>query len=76
MPQNSSWKEQIKKKWGPHGHCNICGKAVPPDKKFCSQGCKDEYLKYEQKQKKQGRFQLVFLLIMMAVMMILMFFVF
>ena len=73
MSQKSSWKEQIKKKWGPHLHCNICGKAIPPDKKFCSQDCRDKYLKYEKKQKKKGRTQMIFLFVMMGLMFVLLF---
>jgi predicted nucleic acid-binding Zn ribbon protein len=72
----SSWKDQIKQKWGPHLHCPICGKAMPPDKKLCSQACRDNYIKTEKKQKKKSRYQMIFLVAMMAVMMILMFFVF
>jgi len=73
MSQKSSWKEQIKKKWGPHLHCTICGKAVPPDKKFCSQACRDKYLAHEMKQKKKSRVQLICLFVMMAMMMLMMF---
>lgn len=69
----SSWKDQIKKQWGPHLHCHICGKAIPPDKKFCSQACRDKYLQHEQKQKKRGRYQLIFLIGMMAVMFVMLF---
>ena len=64
----SSWKDQIKKKWGPHSHCPICSKAMPTDKKFCSQPCRDNYLEQEKKQKKKGRFQCVFLIVMLVVM--------
>ncbi|KKM84822.1 hypothetical protein LCGC14_1295300 [marine sediment metagenome] len=64
----SSWKDQIKKKWGPHSHCSICSKAMATDKKFCSQACHDNYLTKERKQKKKGRFQCIFLIIMMVVM--------
>ncbi|TXT66512.1 MAG: hypothetical protein BAJALOKI1v1_280010 [Promethearchaeota archaeon] len=71
----SSWKDQIEKKWGPHKHCPICGKAMPPDRKFCSQDCRDNYLQDQKKQKKKGRYQIVFLVAMMAVMFIFMFFV-
>jgi len=39
-----SWKDQIQKKYDPHLHCPICGRAMPPDRKFCSQDCKDNYL--------------------------------
>ncbi len=69
----SSWKDQIKKKWGPHSHCSVCGKAMPTDKKYCSQGCKDNYMEHERKQKKKGRFQCVFLIVMLVVMMLFLF---
>ena len=69
----ASWKDQIKKKWGPHSHCPICGKAMPTERKFCSQACRDNYLGQERKQKKKGRMQFVFLIVMMAVMMIVIF---
>jgi predicted nucleic acid-binding Zn ribbon protein len=69
----SSWKDQIQKKWGPHKHCPICGKAMPPDRKFCSQECRDNYLQDQKKQKKKGRYQIVFLVAMMAVMFVFMF---
>jgi predicted nucleic acid-binding Zn ribbon protein len=69
----SSWKDQIKKKWGPHSHCPVCGKAMPTDKKFCSQNCRDNMVEHERKQKKKGRFQCVFLIVMLFAMMLLMF---
>lgn len=75
MSQSSSWKDQIKKKWGPHLHCSICGKAIPPDKKFCSQACRDKYVGYESKQKKKNKVQMIFLIGLMG-MLVLMLFVF
>ena len=63
----STWKDQIKKKWGPHNHCPICGKAMPTDKQFCSQGCRDNYQKGQKKQKKKSRIQMLFMVGMMAV---------
>jgi predicted nucleic acid-binding Zn ribbon protein len=69
----SSWKDQIKKKWGPHLHCPICGKAMAPEKKFCSQTCRDSYLTKEKKQKKRGRIQMIFLFGMMGVMFVILF---
>ena len=68
----SSWKDQIKKKWGPHLHCSICGKAMPTDRKFCSQGCKDNYIEQDRKQKKKSRIQCIFLIVMLAAMMLIM----
>lgn len=68
----SSWKDQIKKKWGPHSHCPICGKAMPTDKKFCSQTCRDNYLEQERKQKNKGRIQCIVLVGMLGVMLLLM----
>ena len=66
----SSWKDQIKKKWGPHLHCPICGKAMPIDRKFCSQSCKDNYIEQDRKQKKKGRIQCIFLVTILVVMML------
>ena len=70
---NSSWKDQIEKKWGPHKHCPVCGKAMAPEIKLCSQSCSDNYLTHEKKKKKKGRTQLVCLFVMIAVMMVVMF---
>jgi predicted nucleic acid-binding Zn ribbon protein len=69
----SSWKDQIKKKWGPHIHCPVCGKAMSTDKKVCSQNCRDNMTESDRKQKKKGRFQCIFLIVMMVAMMLLMF---
>jgi len=69
----TSWKDQIKRKWGPHSHCPVCGKAMPTDKKFCSQACRDNYLGRERKQKKKGRIQCVFIIVMLVVMMLMLF---
>ena len=69
----SSWKDQVKKKWGPHSHCPICGKAMPTDKKFCSQTCRDNYMNQERKQKKKSRMQCVFMIVMLVVMSLVMF---
>ena len=68
----ASWKDQIKKKWGPHSHCPICGKAMPTDKQFCSQTCRDNYLTHEKKKKKKSRIQMLFMFGMMAVLFVFM----
>ena len=49
----SSWKDQIKKKWGPHNHCPVCGKAMPTDRNYCSQSCKDSLAERDRKKKKE-----------------------
>ena len=69
----STWKDQIKKKWGPHSHCPICGKAMPTDKQFCSQNCRDNYLGSQKKQKKKSRIQMIFMIGMMAVLFVFLF---
>jgi len=69
----STWKDQIKKKWGPHSHCPICGKAMPTDKQFCSQTCGDNYHGTQKKQKKKSRIQMIFMFGMMAVVFVFMF---
>jgi predicted nucleic acid-binding Zn ribbon protein len=70
----TSWKDQIKKKWGPHSHCPVCGKAMPSDKQICSQSCKDKYQIHEKKQKKKNRIQMIVLFGVMGVMFIFMMF--
>jgi predicted nucleic acid-binding Zn ribbon protein len=70
----STWKDQIKKKWGPHSHCPICGKAMPMDKQFCSQNCRDNYYASQKKQKKKSRIQMIVMVGMMAVLMVFLFF--
>lgn len=70
----STWKDQIKKKWGPHSHCPICGKAMPTDKQFCSQNCRDNYYAGKKKQKKKSRIQMIVMVGMMAVLMVFLFF--
>jgi len=69
----SSWKEQIKKKWGPHSHCPVCGKAMQSDKSVCSQACRDNYTAREKKQKRKNRIQMIFLFGMMGVVFLVMF---
>ena len=69
----STWKDQIKKKWGPHSHCPICGKAMPTDKQFCSQNCRDNYSAGQKKQKKKSRIQMIFMIGMMAVLFVFLF---
>ena len=69
----STWKDQIKKKWGPHSHCPICGKAMPTDKQFCSQNCRDNYQISQKKRKKKSRVQMIFMFGMMAVVFVFMF---
>ncbi len=35
-----------------HRHCRICGKAIPPDREFCSSGCEEVQRKMEARQKR------------------------
>jgi predicted nucleic acid-binding Zn ribbon protein len=47
-----------------HKHCINCGISIPPNEIFCSEKCKEEYLK---KRKKAIRSQQIFLLMMLAI---------
>jgi predicted nucleic acid-binding Zn ribbon protein len=69
----SSWKDKIQKKYGPHHHCIICGRAIPEGKKYCSQDCKDSATAYERKQKKKSRIQIYFFIGMIIFMFIMIF---
>lgn len=69
--KSTTWKEQLKqRKWGEHKHCAICGRAVPLDRDFCSQGCRDSYQKTEKDKNKKGTWQIVLVFGVMIVMMI------
>ena len=35
----------------PHSHCIVCGKAIPPGEKFCSEKCRQEYEKMVRRRK-------------------------
>ena len=35
-----------------HTHCRSCAKAIPSDKTFCSEECKQRYLEAVKKQRK------------------------
>ncbi len=37
----------------PHQHCEICGKAVKPDVRFCSKPCEDQHEENQAYKKKQ-----------------------
>jgi predicted nucleic acid-binding Zn ribbon protein len=47
-----------------HKHCLNCGMSIPPNEVFCSEKCREEYLK---KRKKIIRSQQMFLLMIMGV---------
>jgi len=53
----------------PHRHCIVCGKAIEPDKKFCSDNCQKEY---EKERKKQRNFTLMMFVLLFLVLMFLM----
>jgi predicted nucleic acid-binding Zn ribbon protein len=47
-----------------HKHCINCGISIPPEEIFCSEKCREEYMK---KRKKAMRNQQMFLLMMILV---------
>ena len=47
-----SRKKAVKLKIVDHRHCVTCGKAIPPDKKFCSEECR---MKYEEARMREKR---------------------
>ncbi len=53
----------------PHRHCIVCGKAIEPDKTFCSDECKEVW----EREKKRQRY---FSFLMLALLFILMFLIF
>ncbi|MBW9221976.1 DUF2116 family Zn-ribbon domain-containing protein [Methanothermococcus sp. SCGC AD-155-C09] len=47
-----------------HRHCLNCGISIPPEETFCSERCKDEYVK---KRKKIIRSQQIIFFIVFAI---------
>ena len=53
----------------PHRHCIVCGKAIEPEERFCSNDCKTQF---EKDQKRQRNFMIImfavlfFMLLMMT----------
>ncbi len=50
----------------PHRHCVVCGKAIEPDKQFCSEECEEVY----QKERKKQRNYMIFMFVMLFVLLI------
>jgi predicted nucleic acid-binding Zn ribbon protein len=57
--EKKRWKDALTPKYGPHRHCVICGKAVPPEEDFCSQACRDKYSTTEKSKNKKNNIQLI-----------------
>ncbi len=54
----------------PHRHCIVCGKAIEPDKTFCSDECKREWDKERKRQRNFTIFMFVmFVLLFLFLMM-------
>ncbi len=64
-----SWKEALKaRKYDEHKHCTICSRAIPMDRDFCSQECKDKYSKADKSKSRKNTIQMVVLGVVMVVM--------
>lgn len=49
-----------------HRHCVICDKAVPPDKKFCSERCEEQMNLKLKKNKRWSQIYTAFFVIFIA----------
>ncbi|MHA1585302.1 MAG: DUF2116 family Zn-ribbon domain-containing protein [Promethearchaeota archaeon] len=68
-----SWKENLKMRpWGEHKHCLVCQRAIPMDRDFCSQECKDQYNKKDKKKGKKNKIQIIVFGALIVVMLIVM----
>ncbi len=55
----------------PHKHCIVCGKAIDPDKVFCSKECETKY----EKERKRQRNYMIFMFAVLFGLLFLMLFV-
>lgn len=35
----------------PHNHCHVCMKAIPVDQNYCSEECRQKFIKMQKKRK-------------------------
>jgi predicted nucleic acid-binding Zn ribbon protein len=70
MPEvkNKSWKDSLKsRKYDEHKHCIVCGRAVPMDRDFCTQECKEKYSSADKKKGRKNWVQIAVLGVVMVV---------
>ncbi len=64
--KNKSWKDSLKtRRYEEHKHCIVCGRAVPIERDFCTQDCKDSYSKADKKKGKSSKIQIAVLVVVM-----------
>lgn len=49
-----------------HKHCLICDKAIPPDKRFCSERCEEQFNAKVKKNKRWSNIYTAFYIIFVA----------
>lgn len=66
---SKSWKESLKsRRYEPHKHCIVCGRAIPLGQDFCSTECKDSYTKADKSKSRKSTIQFVVIAVVMVVM--------
>ena len=59
-------KKSYEERWGPHGHCIICGNAIREGEKYCSDLCKKKYEEELKKASRQQKVSYIFIVAMGA----------
>ncbi|MEM4311083.1 MAG: DUF2116 family Zn-ribbon domain-containing protein [Nitrososphaerales archaeon] len=54
----------------PHTHCRICGKAIPVNREYCSNECKDKETKMQKRNKRMQTLFIIIILVFFILMMI------
>jgi predicted nucleic acid-binding Zn ribbon protein len=60
---SKKWDEN---RWGPHGHCVVCGSAMPEGQKICSPECQAKYDKEVTKAKNSQKYNYLIIALMGA----------
>ncbi|RLF38150.1 MAG: DUF2116 family Zn-ribbon domain-containing protein [Thermoplasmata archaeon] len=50
-----------------HRHCQMCGKAIPLDERFCSEECREKYVEFLKKRRRLILIMYVILFIVLAI---------
>jgi len=55
-----SQRKAVKLRLVDHRHCKVCGKAIPPNREFCSDECREKYEGWQARERRAKRMIYIF----------------
>ena len=65
-----SRKKSVKLKIVDHRHCMTCGRAIPPDREFCSEECRRKYEEARMREKRMRKMLWIIYAVMIGALLI------